>query len=453
MLPAPQNAPFVARDLARIWHPCTQMKDHELLPPIPIRRGSGVWLEDFAGRRYLDAVSSWWVNLFGHANARIGAAVAAQLGELEHVILAGFTHEPIIDLSEALTALAPQGLTRCFYADNGSSAVEAAIKMSFHYWRNVGRPEKRRFITLSNSYHGETLGALAVGNVELYKSVYGPLLMEVITVPSPDCFEREPGESWAAHSHRKFDAMRVALERHAHETAAVIVEPLVQCAGGMRMYDPVYLSLLRAACDRHQVHLIADEIAVGFGRTGTLFACEQAAVRPDLMCLSKGLTGGYLPLSVVLATEPIYAAFYDEYTRLNAFLHSHSYTGNALACAAARATLAIFREDRVLERNRELAAHMSACAAALADHPHVAEVRQRGMILAIEMTRDKARREPYPWQERRGLTVYRHGLERGVLLRPVGNVVYFMPPYVITPTEIELMVEVAREGIEKATCG
>ncbi len=450
--PAAANAPYVARDLAHVWHPCTQMKDHEReMPMIPIRRGEGVWLEDFEGRRYLDAVSSWWVNLFGHANPRINAAVRAQLERLEHVILAGFTHEPIIDLSETLAAIAPRGLTRCFYADNGSAAVEVAVKMSFHYWRNVGRTEKRRFVTLSNSYHGETLGALAVGNVELYKSVYRPLLMDVITVPSPDCFEREAGESWADHSRRKFAHMEEALARHAREVAAVIVEPLVQCAGGMRMYDPAYLAMLREACDRHEVHLIADEIAVGFGRTGTMFACEQAGIRPDLMCLSKGLTGGYLPLSVVMTTEPLYAAFYDEYTRLNAFLHSHSYTGNALACAAARATLGIFREDRVIERNRDLAAHLGARVRTLADHPHVAEVRQCGMIAAIELVREKASREPYPWQERRGLIVYRYGLERGALLRPIGNVVYFMPPYVITPEEIDFMVEVARGGIEQAT--
>ena len=446
------NSPYVARDLAHVWHPCTQMKDHEQLPPIPIRRGQGVWLEDYAGRRYLDAISSWWVNLFGHANPRISAAVRAQLEQLEQVILAGFTHEPVIELSEALVAAAPSGLSRCFYADNGSSAVEVAVKMSFHYWRNVGRTAKHRFITLSNSYHGETLGALAVGNVELYKEIYRPLLMDVITVPSPDCFERAAGEPWAEHSRRKFAHMETALARHAHETAAVIVEPLVQCAAGMRMYDPVYLELLRAACDRYDVHLIADEIAVGFGRTGTLFACEQAGIRPDFMCLSKGLTGGYLPLSAVLTTEPVYAAFYDEYVRLNAFLHSHSFTGNPLACAAARASLRIFREDNILERNRALAAHMGARARELEDHPHVAEVRQRGMIVAIELVRDKAKREPYPWQERRGLVVYRHGLERGVLLRPVGNVVYFMPPYVIAPEEIDLMVDVARDGIERAVC-
>ena len=446
------NAGYITRDLAHVWHPCTQMKDHESLPPIPIRRGAGVWLEDYDGRRYLDAVSSWWVNLFGHANPRINAAVRAQLEQLEHVILAGFSHEPVIALSESLTALAPRGLTRCFYADNGSSAVEVAVKMSFHYWRNTGHSGKRRFITLANSYHGETLGALAVGNVELYKQIYRPLLMEVITAPSPDCFGRAPGESWAEHSRRRFADMEALLAQHAHEACAVIVEPLVQCAGGMRMYDPVYLTLLREACDRHGVHLIADEIAVGFGRTGTLFACEQAGIRPDFMCLSKGLTGGYLPLSAVLTTEAIYAAFYDEYAKLNAFLHSHSFTGNPLACAAALATLAIFREDRTLERNRALAAHLGACARELEAHPHVAEVRQRGMIVAVELVADKARRTPYPWQERRGLSVYRQALARGVLLRPIGNVVYFMPPYVIAPEEIALMVDVAREGIERATC-
>ena len=446
------NTPYVTRDLAHVWHPCTQMKDHEQLPPIPVRRGEGAWLEDYTGRRYLDAISSWWVNLFGHANPRINAAVRAQLEQLEQVILAGFTHEPVIALSEELCAIAPEGLTRCFYADNGSSAVEVAVKMSFHYWRNVGQSAKRRFLTLSNSYHGETLGALAVGDVELYKDIYRPLLMDVITVPSPDCYGRGPGESWAEYSRRQFAHMEAALEKHAHEACAVIVEPLVQCAGGMRMYDPVYLTLLRSACDRHKVHLIADEIAVGFGRTGTMFACEQAGIGPDFMCLSKGLTGGYLPLSAVMTTEAVYAAFYDEYVKLNAFLHSHSFTGNPLACAAARASLAIFRDDHVLEANRMLAARLGERAGALTDHRHVAEVRQRGMIVAVELAADKARRSPYPWQERRGLAVYRHALSRGVLLRPIGDVVYFMPPYVVTPAEIDLMVEVAREGIDRATC-
>jgi len=447
------NASYVARDLAHVWHPCTQMKDHEQdIPLVPIRSGEGVWLEDFEGRRYLDAVSSWWVNLFGHANPRINAAVTAQLGKLEQVILAGFTHEPVIALSEALVKIAPAGLARCFYADNGSAAVEVAMKMSFHYWRNVGRTKKRGFITLANSYHGETLGALAIGDVELYKSTYKPLLLDVRVVGSPDCYTRERGTTWAEHSTERFALMEEALALHHEETAAVIVEPLVQCAGGMRMYDPVYLQLLLAACDRYGVHLIADEIAVGFGRTGTMFACEQAAIRPDFLCLSKGLTGGYLPLSVVMTTEDIYDAFYDEYVKMNAFLHSHSYTGNPLACAAALASLAIFDADDVLARNRVLASHIAAQTREIAEHPHVAEVRQWGMITAIELVKDKVTREPYAWQERRGLRVYRHGLSRGVLLRPIGNVIYFMPPYVITPAEIDLMVTVAREGIEKAVC-
>jgi adenosylmethionine---8-amino-7-oxononanoate aminotransferase len=446
------NSSLARRDLAVVWHPCSQMRDYESLPMIPIRRGKGAWLEDYAGRRYLDAISSWWVNLFGHANPFINGRLAAQLEQLEHTLLAGFTHAPAVELAERLTRLAPDGLKRCFYADNGSAAVEVAVKMSFHYWRNLGRSAKRRFITLGNSYHGETLGALAVGNVELYKATYQPLLMDVITVSSPDCFEREAGESWEAHSRRKFVAMEEALSRHADEVAAVIVEPLVQCAGNMRMYHPVYLHLLREACDRHGVLLIADEIAVGFGRTGTMFACEQGPIRPDLMCLSKGLTGGYLPLSAVLATEPIYQAFYDEYTRLTAFLHSHSYTGNPLACAAALASLELFAQDDVIRMNHHRSQLMGGLARDLTDHPHVAEVRQHGMIVAIELTRDKTRHEPYDWRERRGLAVYRHGLERGVLLRPLGNVVYFMPPYVISEDEIRLMVEVAREGIELATC-
>jgi adenosylmethionine-8-amino-7-oxononanoate aminotransferase len=445
------NAELTERDLAVLWHPCTQMRDHPELPLIPIRRGTGVWLEDYEGKRYLDAISSWWVNLFGHGHPRINAALKAQIDELEHVLLAGFSHAPAIQLAERLVAITPPGLARCFYADNGSAAVEVALKMSFHYWRNVSKPKKTKFIGLANGYHGETLGALAVGAIDLYKATYGPLLMEGITAPSPDCYAREPGESWADCSRRAFEAMASLLARHADEVCAVIVEPLVQCAGNMRMYDPVYLRLLRDACHRHHVHLIADEIAVGFGRTGTLFACEQAGISPDFMCLSKGLTGGYLPLAAVLTTDDVYAAFYDDYVRLKAFLHSHSYTGNPLACRAALATLDIFEQEPVLERNVDLARIMAEAGARFVDHPHVAEVRQRGMILAIELVRDKRGRDPYPWQERRGLRVYQHALERGVVLRPLGNVVYFMPPYVINANEIELMAEVAWEGVELAT--
>ena len=446
------NQQWVDRDLQVLWHPCSQMKDYAEagLPLIPIKTGQGVWLEDFEGKRYLDAISSWWVNLFGHCNPRINSALQQQLETLEHVILGGFSHQPAIELAERLLALSPSGLDKCFYADNGSSAVEIALKMSFHYWRNQGHTTKTRFVSLENSYHGETLGALAVGDVGLYKDIYAPLLMEVITVPSPDCFKRDAGESWEDYSRRRFQDMEQVLAEQADSIAAVIVEPLVQCAGGMRMYHPVYLELLRQACDRYQVHLIADEIAVGFGRTGTLFACEQAAITPDFMCLSKGLAGGYLPLSAVLTCNQIYAAFYDDYQSLKGFLHSHSYTGNALACRAALASLDIFRDDEVIAGNQLLAQHMAKQAERFQAHPHIAEVRQTGMILALELVQDKARQIAYPWQQRRGLQVYQYALSKGVMLRPLGNVIYFMPPYVISPEEIDLMMDVAWQGIEQA---
>ncbi|MGY6588890.1 MAG: adenosylmethionine--8-amino-7-oxononanoate transaminase [Wenzhouxiangella sp.] len=449
MDPRINNAHWRERDLASLWHPCTQMKDHEWLELIPIKRGRGVWLEDYDGQRYLDAISSWWVNLFGHANPHISQRIADQAQSLEHVILAGFTHEPAILLAEKLCAITPDGLERVFYADSGSAAVEIALKMSFHYWRNQGQPGKTRFVCLSGSYHGETLGALAVGDVALYRDTYGPLLMEPLVVPSPDSFDREPGCSWEEHALAQFESMHRLLETRHDEIAAVIVEPLVQCAGGMRMYHPVYLERLREACNRYGVHLIADEIAVGFGRTGTLFACEQAGVSPDFLCLSKGLTGGYLPLSAVLTGEAIYQAFYHDYSDLKAFMHSHSYTGNALCCTAALATLELFEQSDVIGHNRELAAHMRQAVAELDDHPNVADIRQSGMILAMEMADSQGR--PYPWQQRRGITVYRHGLANQALLRPLGNVVYFMPPYVITPDEIDHLARVAIEGIHLAT--
>jgi adenosylmethionine-8-amino-7-oxononanoate aminotransferase len=444
------NQHWSQRDLSVLWHPCTQMKDHESFPLIPVKSARGVWLEDFEGNTYLDAISSWWVNLFGHANPLISAAIKDQLDTLEHVIFAGFTHEPAVRLAEKLVEITPDGLNRVFYADNGSSAVEVALKMSFHYWKNAGQPQKTRFITLENSYHGETLGALAVGNVPLYKETYAPLLMDVLTVPSPDCYYRETGETWRDYSVRQFEYMEKTLQQHAESVCAVIIEPLVQCAGGMRMYDPVYLRLLKTACDKYGVHVIADEIAVGFGRTGTLFAFEQAGISPDFMCLSKGLTGGYLPLSAVLTSDCIYQGFYDDYTKLNAFLHSHSYTGNALACRAALATIDIFQQQMIIEKNRHLSSIMATASLKFNAHPNVAEVRQTGMIVAIELVKNRQSREAFPWQQRRGLKVYSHALSKGVLLRPLGNVVYFMPPYVITETEIERMTEVALQAIHLA---
>jgi adenosylmethionine-8-amino-7-oxononanoate aminotransferase len=449
-IPASSNTALATRDLKHLWHPCTQMHDHESIPMVPIVRGQGAWLIDADGRRYLDGISSWWTNLFGHANPRIAAALADQARTLEHVMFAGFTHEPAIELAEELVRITPPGLDRVFYADNGSSAIEVALKMSFHYWLNQGHGEKTRFIALSGSYHGETLGALSVSDVALYRKTYAPLLLTPFLAPSPDSYEGEPGESPPQIAARRLQELRALLERHAHETCAVIVEPLVQCAGGMRMYHPSYLTGLRTLCDEFAVHFIADEIAVGFGRTGTLFACEQANVSPDFMCLSKGLTAGFLPLSAVLTTAGIYEAFYAEYNAGKAFLHSHSYSGNPLACRVALETLAIFRDEPVLERNRALAAHLAKRLAPLRGHPHVADVRQTGMIAALELVADKATRRPYPATERRGLRVYLHGQQHGALLRPLGNVVYFMPPYVISEHEIDVLVDIAMAGIERA---
>ncbi|HLD68722.1 MAG TPA: adenosylmethionine--8-amino-7-oxononanoate transaminase [Pseudomonas sp.] len=445
------NDQWMQRDLAVLWHPCTQMKDHEQLPLVPIKRGQGVWLEDFEGKRYLDAVSSWWVNVFGHANPRINQRIKEQVDQLEHVMLAGFSHQPVIELSERLVALTPAGLDRVFYADNGSSGIEVALKMSFHYWLNSGQPGKQRFVTLTNSYHGETVAAMSVGDVALFTETYKPLLLDTLKVPSPDCYHRPEGVSWEAHSRTMFVQMEQCLAEHHQQVAAVIVEPLIQGAGGMRMYHPIYLTLLREACDRYGVHLIHDEIAVGFGRTGSMFACEQAGITPDFLCLSKALTGGYLPMAAVLTTDQVYQAFYDDYPTLRAFLHSHTYTGNPLACAAALATLDIFEQDDVIEANKALARRMASATAHLVDHPQVAEVRQTGMALAIEMVQDKASKTPYPWQERRGLKVFQHALSRGALLRPLGSVVYFLPPYVITEEQIDFLAEVASEGIDLAT--
>ena len=425
------NHSLLQRSLASVWHPCTQMKQHEALPLVPIRRGSGVWLEDMDGKRYLDGVSSWWVNLFGHNHPQIKAAIRAQLDELEHVILAGFTHEPVVQLSERLSALT--GLGHSFYASDGASATEIALKMSFHYWRNHGQLDKTRFLSLQNGYHGETLGALSVTDVNLFKDTYAPLLRAGHTLPSPDWRLAEAGESAEQYALRCADAAAEYLAQHHTHTAAIIVEPLIQCATGMAMYHPVYLQRLRALCDQYQVHLIADEIAVGFGRTGTMFAVEQAGIRPDFICLSKGITAGYLPLSVVQTTDEIYAAFYDDNVA-RGFLHSHSYTGNALSCSAALATLDIFAEQDVLAQNRRKADYLNQ---SLAVSPAwqalpIRNLRNTGMIWAFEVETSQA-----DFSQR----FYQAALQAGLLLRPVGNTVYFMPPYVITESEIDWMLQ------------
>lgn len=419
-----------------LWHPCTQMQHLESMPPLKIARGEGAWLIDAHGKRYLDAISSWWVNLFGHCNPRINAALIDQLGSIEHVILAGCSHAPVLELSERLARLT--GLDHAFYGSDGASAVEIALKMSYHYWKNTGRPQKTDFVSLKDSYHGETLGALSVTDITLFRDTYAPLLRHTHQVMSPDARQAQPGETASDVARRAAADLEVWLAEHADTTAALIVEPLVQCAAGMVMYDPEYLRLARALCDRYEVHLIADEIAVGFGRTGTLFACEQAGITPDFICLSKGITGGYLPLAAVLTTDRIYDAFYNPDSRLG-FLHSHSYTGNPLACRAALAVLDIFETENVLMQNRAKAVTFNTLLEPLRKHPRVRHFRNQGMIWAFEV----AAAAPDFARE-----FHLSARSAGVLLRPIGNTVYFMPPYVIGEAEMALLAETCSKLLE-----
>ena len=410
------------------------MKAHETMPLLPIASGEGVWLKDFEGKRYLDGVSSWWVNLFGHNEPRIKAAITKQLNTLEHVMLAGFTHEPVVQLSEELGALT--GLGHCFYASDGASATEIALKMSFHYWRNVGQPRKSQFLSLQNSYHGETIGALSVTDVAIFKDTYAPLLRQTAQMPSPDARLAEVGESAEDYANRCADFLEGYLKKYHDEIAAFIIEPLIQCATGMGMYHSIYLKRAREICTQYQVHLIADEIAVGFGRTGKMFACEQANIKPDFICLSKGITGGYLPLSVTLTTDEVYEAFYDD-SVARGFLHSHSYTGNALACSAALATLAIFEQDEVLVENLVKTAYINNQISTWNDLP-IAHVRNQGMIWAFDVHTKNKQFQQY---------FYHQALSEGLLLRPIGNTVYWMPPYVIDQDEIDFMMKTTKQVV------
>ena len=454
MLSEGDVAAFLARDLAVVWHPCTQMREHrDELPLLPVRRGRGPWLEGLDGRRYLDAIASWWTNLFGHAHPHIAAAIGAQAAELEHVIYAGFAHEPGLRLAERLVALAPRSathapLSRVFYGENGSAAIEIALKMSFHAHQNRGDTGRNQFVALENGYHGETLGALAMSDIPLFRRIYAPLLLQPRFVPSPDAYLAEPGESAEACARRAARALEALFEREGTHIAALVLEPLVQCAGGMRMHHPAYLTEARRLCDAHGVHLIADEIAVGFGRTGTLFACEQAGMTPDFLCLSKGLSGGALPLSAVLTHEAVFDAFWSE-DRTRAFLHSHSFAGNPVACAAANATLDLFERTDAITRNRATAATLAATAARFADHEAVGDLRQTGMIVAFELVADRKTRggfDDHP--RRRTLAAYRAGLAAGAVLRPLGNVVYWMPPYVLDEEAIDTLANATGKAIE-----
>ena len=443
-----QQESWEQRDLAHIWHPCSQMKDYETLPPMVIDHAKGPWLYDIHGKKYLDIVSSWWANLLGHCNPEINEAIKEQLDSLEHVIFANFSHRPAIELAERLAEITPDRINKFHFNDNGSSSVEAALKMCFQFYHQTGKPEKQRFMCLTEGYHGETIGALSVGSMDLFAKMYQPMMMDNIHVQAPDCYRCPYGKDREHCQCECFEHAEKAFAEHAHETAAMIVEPLLQGSAGMRIYPPLYLKKLRALCDKYDVKLIADEIATGFGRTGTMFACEQAGISPDVMTISKGLTGGYLPMSVTCVSDEIYDAFYADYGEGKAFPHSHTYAGNPIGCAAALAVQKIMKEQHILETAAENAKWLTAeLDKAFAHHPNVGEIRHIGLIHAIELVKDPEAKTPLDAKKRTGYAIYKKALERGLVLRPLGDILYFNPPLNITREELSTAIELAHESI------
>ncbi|KZL91081.1 adenosylmethionine--8-amino-7-oxononanoate transaminase [Clostridium magnum] len=439
---------YVEKDLQYIWHPCAQMKDYEELNPIVIEKGEGVWLYDINGKRYLDCISSWWTNTLGHSNKRINEAIKKQIDNIEHVIFANFSNKPAIELAEKLVKITPNKLKKVFFSDNGSSAVEIALKMSFHYNMQRGNVKKKKFVALSDAYHGETLGALSVCDIDEFNTVYKPLLLDTIRVEGPDCYRCTYNRD-SCHA-ECFGNMEKCMIENNQEISAVIVEPMVQGAAGMKIYSPIYLKKLRKLCDEYDIHLILDEIAVGFGRTGEMFACNHAKISPDFMCLSKGISAGYMPMSVVMTTDEVYNCFYGDYKDRKSFLHSHTYSGNAMACAIALENLKIFEEENIIEQNKkkgEFIKKLTLEKAKLSNY--IGEVRSLGMITAIEIVRDKETKEGYPWHMRVGYEIYKIALRKGLVLRPIGNVLYFIPPYIINEDEIEFMVNTCFQSIEE----
>ena len=435
---------LVDRSLNAVWHPCTQMKHHESFPLIAITKGKGPWLYDEQGNALLDCISSWWTNLFGHSNPQINQAITDQLEKIEHVMLAGFTHPPVVELSEKLSALTGGNLGHVFYASDGASAVEIALKMSHHFWQLNNKPNKKKFVCLENGYHGETLGALAVTDVAIFREAYGSLLQDVYTVTSPDARKAKSGES--ADDVAKYAAAQLEklFEKEHQHIAAIIIEPLVQCAGQMAMYSPEYLRLVRELCDRYEIHLIADEIAVGCGRSGKFFACEHAGIWPDFLTLSKGISGGYLPLSLCMTSNTIYRAFYSDKTQ-QGFLHSHSYTGNPLACSAALACLKIFETENVLDKNLARSQDLANAFTWAKADSRIEHWRQQGMILAFDLKKENIKNiSSFPRE------MFAKGLEEEILIRPISNTIYVMPPYILSSKETMQMGKAVERALEKA---
>ena len=440
------NDELVEKDLKYVWHPCSQMQDYEELKPIIIKSGEGVNLYSIDDKKYIDVVSSWWCNLLGHCNKRISNAVKNQLDTLEHVIFANFSHPKAIELCERLVKVLPKGLEKFCFTDNGSSAIEAAMKMSFQYHYQTGNPQKTRFMALSDAYHGETIGALSIGGVDLYSEIYKPVLLDIIRIQGPDCYRCPYGLNCKNCQAQCIESAKESFKKWGDKTAAIVIEPLVQAAAGMKIYSPKYLSELRKLCDEYNVHLIADEIATGYGRTGKMFACDHAGISPDIMCLSKGLTGGYMPMALAVTTKKIFDAFYAPYNEGKAFMHSHTYSGNPLACAAACEVLKILRDENIIENAQKNAIYFNnLIKEKFSTHKNVGDIRSIGLIDAIELVEDKATKKPFDSKLRIGYQIYKEALKKGVILRPLGDVIYFNPPLIIQKDDMDYVVNVAYE--------
>lgn len=442
---------LIKKDLKYVWHPDTQMKDYENENPIIIEKGKGVYVWDTDGNKYIDAVASWWVNTLGHSNPRLNKALIKQAEKIEHILLAGFSHVPAIELAEELIKLSADNLTKVFYSDNGSTAVEVALKMAFQYWLQTGKPEKKKFVALKNSYHGDTLGAVSVGGVDIFYKIFKPLLFDVFQAESPYCYKCSLCSDKDSCSVDCIRYVEEIFEKHHNEIAAMVVEPLVQGAAGMRMYPALYLTKLAELCKKYNILLIDDEVAMGFGRTGKMFAYEHAEIQPDIVCLAKGITAGYMPLAVTLATDEIFNAFYDDYNKHKTFFHGHSFTGNPLACALAVENLKIFKEEKIIKNLQPKIKVFEKELQKLNELKHVGEVRSTGMIGAVEIVEDKISKKLFDSKLRIGKKVYDEALKLGAILRPMGNIIYFIPPYVITEEEIKQLIEIAYQSIKKAT--
>ncbi len=451
--PSPRTVALAAADKAYVWHPFTQMQDYVAGEPLIIERGEGSYLIDTEGRRYLDGVSSLWVTVHGHRKAELDAAIVDQLGRIAHSTLLGIANVPSIELARRLVAVAPPGLTKVFYAENGASAVEIALKMAFQYWQHRGQPRRTRFLSLDNAYHGDTLGAVSVGGIDLFHARFAPLLFPRLRAPSPYCYRCPLGQRYPECGIACVEELGRELAAHPGEVAAVIVEPLVQGAAGMLTQPPGYLRRVRELCDAHDTLLIADEVATGFGRTGRLFACEHEGVTPDLLVVGKGITGGYLPLSAVLTTQAVYDAFLGDYTEFKTFFHGHTYTGNPLCCAAALANLDLFERERTLERLAPRIAQLAAGLERFRALPHVGDVRQRGFMVGIELVADKATAAPYPVEARVGWRVIMAARQRGAVLRPLGDVIVLMPPLSISAEELDTLLAITYASIVEVTGG